>query len=217
MMLNRPHDLALLQLVQWLSPAFPTGSFAYSHGLEWAMASGEVSDGARVQCWIGDILRHGSGWNDAILLARGLDPDADLEALDDLARALAGSAERLRETLEQGAAFAATTAEVLGREMPPRALPLAVAQAARGLGLPAERVAALYLQAFAASLVSAAVRFVPLGQNEGQGILASLHPLIAKVAAEVAVAPISATGSSVFRADLAAMLHETQTVRLFRT
>ena len=31
---------ALLTLVQWLSPAFPTGAFAYSHGLEQAVASG---------------------------------------------------------------------------------------------------------------------------------------------------------------------------------
>ena len=28
---------ALLRLMAWLSPAFPTGAFAYSHGLEWAV------------------------------------------------------------------------------------------------------------------------------------------------------------------------------------
>jgi urease accessory protein len=36
----------LMQLMQWLSPAFPLGSFAYSHGLETSIASGEVSDAA---------------------------------------------------------------------------------------------------------------------------------------------------------------------------
>jgi urease accessory protein len=212
-----PSGPALLQLVQWLSPAFPTGAYAYSHGLEWMMASGDVRDGAAVQTWIADVLRHGSGRSDAILLARGLDPDADLDALDDLARAMAPSGERLREMLEQGAAFAATTSAVLGRTLPARALPLAVAQAAQGLDLPAEAVMALYLHAFAANLISAAVRFIPLGQSEGQKILAALHPLIFELAKDVAGTTLDTISTSVFRADMASMLHETQAVRIFRT
>ncbi|MWP39483.1 urease accessory protein UreF [Rhodobacter sphaeroides] len=207
---------ALLSLVQWLSPAFPTGAFAYSHGLEWAISEGEVRDAASVRRWIADVLAFGAGRTDAILLAhalRGHDP----EALSDLARALAPAAERLRETEEQGAAFAATVAALTGRDLPPRPLPVALGQAAAPLGLPVAEVLALMLHAFAANLVSAAVRFVPLGQTEGQATLAALHPLIGEIAAESAEAPLDAIGSAALRGDLAAMRHETQEVRIFKT
>ncbi|TKA96518.1 urease accessory protein UreF, partial [Cereibacter changlensis] len=76
----------LLSLVQWLSPAFPTGGFAYSHGLEWAISAGEVRDGASVERWLADVLRFGAGRTDAILLAQALAADADLGALTDIAR-----------------------------------------------------------------------------------------------------------------------------------
>jgi len=34
----------MLRLAQWLSPAYPLGGFAYSHGLETAIAGGAVRD-----------------------------------------------------------------------------------------------------------------------------------------------------------------------------
>jgi urease accessory protein len=205
----------LLRLIQWLSPAFPVGSFAYSHGLESAMVSGAVRDGAGVREWVGDVLAYGSGRNDAILLARGL-AGGDLEELSDLARAMAASSERLREMMDQGAAFAMATSALTGLDLPARPLPLAVAQAARGLDLPVEMVLAVYLQGFAGALVMAAVKFIPLGQTEGQGILQALQPLILQVAADAA-RPDADFASSAFGADMAAMEHETLEVRIFRT
>lgn len=207
----------LLSIVQWLSPAFPTGGYAFSHGLETAVAEGALRDGAAVEQWLADTLRFGAGRTDAILLAHALDPGADMAALTDLALALAPSAERLRETAEQGAAFALAVAPLLGRDLPPRPLPLVLGQAARGLGLPVPLVVALYLHAFMANLVSAAVRFVPLGQNEGQRVLAALHPQILALAQEAAMAPLDSIGSAAFRSDLGSMLHETLDVRIFKT
>ncbi len=207
-------DAGLLSLIQWLSPAFPTGAFACSHGLEQAIAAGEVRGEAALSAWIGDVLEYGAGRTDAILLSRGLDPGADLEALSDLARALAASAERWRETADQGAAFAATAGAVTGQALPARPLPLAVAEAARGLGLPVAQVAGVYLQAFAGNLVVVAVRFMPLGQTAGQKVLAGLQPLILRLAEAAGTGEI---GTAAFRADLAAMAHETMDVRIFRT
>lgn len=212
-----PLDGDLLQLFQWLSPSLPVGSYAYSHGLEWAMAAGEVHDAASLHCWIADILRFGAGRNDAILLTHGMTAGADLDALDDLARALAGSAERLREIEEQGAAFALTTAAITGRRFQARPQQLAVAQSVQSLGLRRETVIALFLHAFAANLVFAAVRFVPIGQTAGQSVLAAMHPLITTLADAAAQAPLGTIGTAAFRADMAAMQHETQSVRLFRT
>ncbi len=207
----------LLTLVQWLSPSFPTGGFAYSHGLEAAIASGQVAGADGVRGWLGDVLTLGAGRQDAILLALSLDPLADHEALDMLARALQVSSERQTETLDQGTAFARTVSGLTGRDLAPRCLPVAVGEAAAPLALTVEEVVALYLHSFASNLTSVAMRFVPLGQAEGQGVLAALHALIVKLAAEAPGLRIEYLGSSALGADLAAMQHETMDVRIFRT
>ena len=119
--------------------------------------------------------------------------------------------------MEQGTAFARATSALMGLDLPARPMPVAVGQAARSLGLAKAQVVALYLHAFTANLVSAAVRFVPLGQTEGQAVLAGLHPLIQMVAEKAAVALLDDITTSTLRADLAAMGHETMTTRIFRT
>lgn len=212
-----PDSIGLLSLVQWLSPAFPTGGFAFSHGLEVFIAAGEVTTAAEVQAWLTEILRYGAGRQDAILLAHALRPGADLDAMTTLARALAPSAERLTETLQQGAAFARATAALTGQDHAPRPLPIAVGQAAAALDLACEQVVALYLHSFAANLVSVAVRFVPLGQTEGQAVLQALHPLITSLAEKASKANLDDITSGTFRADMAAMQHETMDVRIFKT
>ena len=209
-------DLDLLALVQWLSPAFPTGAFAYSHGLEQAVVAGEVRSEADLCDWLSDILEHGAGWNDAVLLACGLRGE-DLAELSDLARALAGTAERLRETEEQGAAFAQARAQMTGTCTNAMPLPLAVAAAAKETSLPPEQVIALFQHAFASNLVMIGVRFIPLGQAAGQRVLAALHPVIARLAACAATASTADLAQSAFRAEIASAAHETLDVRIFKT
>jgi urease accessory protein len=204
----------LLTLVQWLSPAFPTGGFAYAHGLETVMVAG-LRDGPGIQRWIADVLRFGAGRVDGILLAHARRGGAD-EA-DMMARAMAATRERLEETLAQGAAFARTVSALTGRDLPPRAMPVAVGEAAQGLDLTDEVVIGCYLQAFAANLVACATRFVPLGQTEGQGVLAGLLPVIGTLALECAGADLWDIGTAALGADLAAMQHETLDVRIFKT
>jgi urease accessory protein len=97
---------ALLRLLTWLSPAFPTGGFAYSHALEWSVTAGDVTNEAELIGWIEDILHHGALWGDAVLLRHALAATAaELKALAVLAVAMAPSQERRLETLAQGAAF----------------------------------------------------------------------------------------------------------------
>lgn len=208
---------AHLALLQWLSPAFPTGSFAYSHGLEAALSAGAVHDAATARAWIGDVLRFGAGHADAVILSHALRGDADHAALDDLTRAMATSAERLHETLAQGAAFARTVGALTGRSLTPRAMPVAVGEAAGPLALPETQVVETYLHAFASNLATIATRFVPLGQTEGQGVLSALHPVIADVAAMAQTTPLDGIATCALGADIAAMRHETLDVRLFRT
>ncbi|WP_102108536.1 urease accessory protein UreF [Oceaniglobus roseus] len=206
-------DAALLTLTQWLSPAFPLGAFAYSHGLEQAVAAGQVTCAGDLARWLDRILTCGGGLADATLLCATLRG----EDTADTARALATSRERRDETEAQGTAFARTVT-ALGTPVPEGlALPVAVGIAARGLPLRPERIAALYLHAMMANLVSAAVRFVPLGQTEGQRVLADLHAAIRDTAARAATLELDDITACVPGADLAAMLHETLPVRIFRT
>jgi urease accessory protein len=205
----------LLSLIQWLSPAFPTGGYAYSHGLEAVIAEGDRS-AAALGAWIEGVLRHGSGQADAVLLAavlKGEDPGM----VDAVARAMAATKERLSETLEQGAAFARTVSALSGRDLPPRALPVAVGEMARGLSLPPQDVVAIYLHAFAANLVACATRFAPLGQTEGQKLLAALHPVIGTLADWAVMAGPQDIGTAALLAEMASMRHETMDVRIFKT
>jgi urease accessory protein len=215
----RPRDPATdrLLLAQWLSPAFPVGGFAYSQGLETAMAAGEVHDAATLAAWTAAVVETGSARTDAILIAHARRAEADLPALDALARALAPSAERLAETLDQGMAFGAMLAAMTGAQPPPLPYPLAVGLATRPLAVSTTEVLALWLHAAASVPVLAGVRFIPLGAGEGQRILSDLAPRLAALADTLADAPLDAIATSTPRADLMAMAHETLPVRIFRS
>ena len=102
-----------LTALQWLSPAFPVGSFAYSHGLEWAISAGHVTQEAELLEWVRDLVQFGSGRNDAFLVSLGYQAH-DIQALRDLnaqALALSASRERQAETVFQGQAFVKTLKE----------------------------------------------------------------------------------------------------------
>ena len=227
-------DDALARLLTWFSPAFPVGGYTYSHGLEYAVEAGLVSDTASLVGWIGAILRHGAGRNDAILLnvahAAELAQDADrLCRILDCGEAFRGTAEMALESAAQGRAFLdavraawphprldalAALAAVQERAL---SYPVvaAVALAAAGIGADAARRA--YLHAFTASLVSAAVRLIPLGQSDGLRALAALEGTVAAGVAETGDLGLADLGSAAWMVDLCSARHETQYTRLFRS
>lgn len=204
------------KLHAWLSPGYPVGAYAYSHGIERAVEAGAIADGPSLERWIAGCLSHGAGRTDAILAACAYrDPEDERPA--ELAAALAPSRERLAETLDQGAAFAETTAAVWGPDLAAAAYPVAFGRFARAHDAPLLEALTLYSQAFAANLASAGVRLIPLGQTEGQRIVAALAPLCAEIARGAATSTLDDIGSAAVMSDIAAMNHETQTVRLFRS
>jgi urease accessory protein len=230
---------AALKLMLWLSPAFPVGSFAYSHALEWAAEAGDLPGRDALTAWIEALLQHGSVRNDAVLLAASWraaqlrDGDA-LRLADELGRAYAGSRERYLETTAQGTAFmiavrAAWSNDTLenlagalavpdaGQPMPVVAYPVAVGLAAAAHDIGLEETLAAYLTAVVASLVSAAIRLSVIGQTAGQTILAALLPSISALSLSAAASTPDALGGCAFRSEIAAMRHETQYTRLFRT
>jgi urease accessory protein len=223
------NEAGLYRLMTWLSPGYPVGAFSYSHGLEYAVEEGVVTDAASLQAWLADLLRHGSGRNDAILFCHAYEVAGSSLALADvaaLAAAFSASAERHLETTAQGRAFAEATRDAwpcaaLDRLAEawdgPLAYPVVVAVAAAGHGLALAPSLHAYLHAFAGNLVSAGVRLIPLGQRAGQQVVAALEPAVVDTAAAAFGESLENLGGAAMLADLAAMKHETQYTRLFRS
>ncbi len=215
---------ALLRLTAWLSPAFPIGSFAYSGGLERAVADGLVKDAVMLRRWLETLTGNGSVWNDAVLFAeshRGHDDADRLSELAELAEALAGSRERHQETMLLGEAFLiaaqAWPDDVLGRLPKKAAYPVAVGAVTGAHGIQLEKALAAFLHAYLSQSVSAGIRLGVAGQKDGVAILAGLEEHVIDIAARAARSSLGDLGSATVQADIAGLRHETQQTRLFRS
>jgi urease accessory protein len=226
---------ALYRLMTWLSPAYPIGAFSYSSGIEWAVEAGDIRDAATLQSWLTVMIADGGGYCDGVFFAHAYraaahGDDAALRAVAELAAAFAPSKERHLETTAQGRAFLDTTrgawpscaldrlaALYDGALALPVALPVAVGVACAGHGMALPPAMHCYVHAIAANLISAGVRLIPLGQSDGQRVLAALEPVVAETAERALVTALDDVGGAAMRADLAGMHHETQYTRLFRS
>ncbi len=218
---------ARLALFAWLSPAFPVGGFAFSHGLEWAIEAGDVRGVADLRAWLEDLLRHGALRADAVLLAAAWREPARLEAVNELALALAPSSERHLETAAQGTAFLAAVCAAWPTAMLDRILqtfagcdlayPVAVGAAAAAHAIGLRDTSETFAQAGVSHLVSAALRLGIIGQSEGQAIIAGLTSAVLDLAAWAEGTTLDDLGTCAWRSDIAAMRHETQYSRLFRS
>jgi urease accessory protein len=222
---------ALYRLMAWLSPAYPVGAFSYSGGLEWAVEAGDITDAAGLLRWLAMMIGEGGGFCDGVFLVHAhravvVGDDAALTAIAELAAAFTPSRERFLETTAQGRAFFETTRAAWGCAAldrlaaafdGPLAYPVAVAVASAGHDIALEPALGAFLQAVASNLVSAGLRLVPLGQTDGQRVLAGLEPVIAACAQKALACPLDEIGGAAFRADIASMRHETQYTRLFRS
>jgi urease accessory protein len=217
--------ISLIRLQNWLSPAFPVGSFSYSHGLESAVEARLVADEAALKDWLLALVSFGSGWNDAVLFAeawRRARSGGDVDELAELGVALAGSLERHTEATLQGAAFIAAARN--GWPHPaldslPEPCPYAVAVGAvsGAHGLPLEPAIAAFLQAFVSNLAQAAIRLGVTGQSGAVAVMAALEDAVVDAAARATISSLDDLGSAAVFAEIMSMRHETQYSRLFRT
>ncbi len=224
-------EAALYRLMTWLSPAYPLGAFSYSHGLEYAVDAGLVGDRETLRAWIAVAVLSGAGRSDGAFLAAAWraasSRDDDLlDEIAELAAAWRGTAETALESRAQGAAFLATTRNAWPHRSLDRlslrhrgevALPVAVGVAAGAHGVPLDAVLTGYLHAFAGNLVSAGQRLIPLGQTDGQWVVAALEGDVARAAEAARTTPLDEVGTAAPLLDWCSMRHETQYTRLFRS
>ena len=212
-MANNNRDMMILQA--WFSPAFPTGAFSYSHGMETAIQDGLINNAKCMESWISTTLLFGSGRNDGLFIKAAYEGDEQANAL---CLALCASKERLQETIEQGQAFTRVVKASYQADLPDGlAYPVATGLAARHIGLDLGLTIQAYLQAFAANLISVGVRAIPIGQQAGQDCLVGLYPVIEEVVAEGVTATLDEVGSAAMISDVMAMKHESSIPRIYRT
>lgn len=217
-----------MRLFQLSSAALPIGAFAYSQGLEQAVAFGDVSNRESALAWISGMLERSVLRLDVPVFARlhralseGDGPS--VRRWNDYLFAARGSAELRAEERQVGSALA----RLLFREGVAAAEPwvtdprvtLATGFALAGVAwqAPAAEGALSYIFAWAEAQVGAATRLIPLGQTDAQR---ALGQLIERAAAGVQVALTLADdelSSSTPGQLLLSALHETQYSRLFRS
>lgn len=214
----------LQKLLTWMSPAFPVGAFAWSAGLETAIAQGKVTDRPSTQDWIMGVLHHGALKTDAVLLANAHAGHADgarLAEIADLCLGLTPAQERHTETTLTGNAFMLASAAwptSTPVQLPkPCPYPVAVGALAGAHGIDRRDTLVAFLTTSVHSQVSVAVRLVPIGQNDGLAIMAALEPDIARMADLCLHAALDDIGSLAYGADIAQMQHETLATRIFRS
>jgi len=226
--------LSLMRQQSWLSPAFPTGSYSYSHGIEWAVEAGHIHDRESLVDWLGADLCYGSGRNEAVFFMEAWrhatdDDRGKILEIAEIAAAFRGTSEFALESAQQAAACLATLrrvwpdplvetlSELLSERKISPVLSVVLGIRAARQEIPASLALPAFLQSYLANLVTAGVRLIPLGQTDGQLCIAELEPAVLAVAAEAEQATTRDLGSAAFMVDLASASHETQYTRLFRS
>jgi urease accessory protein len=225
---DAPIDPAVM-LSLWLSSAYPTGSFAYSHGLEAAAHAGWITSSKEMEAWLRTVLEVGNGWNDAIFFRATwacADRAEESVALSALVKAFAPTRPRFLETCQQGQAFLRVTllawphadlarwSEALGEDVP---FVMAFALAAKAHGLPLDQALSAYLTGWVAALVAAGLRLGLVGQSEAQQITARLSKAAMRLVQQSSGKTVDDLGSSAFLSDMAMLQSETVPSRLFRS
>jgi urease accessory protein len=221
-------DLTLLRLLQLASPALPVGAYAYSQGLESAVAAGWVHDAASLQAWIEEQLAHGFARTDLPMLARlyaaalGVD-DAAMQRCSRQLIALRETRELVADDCDRGRALArllrdlgiAVAAPWAERTDVPYAATLALAAVA--WRVPLAETAQVHAWGWLENQVIAGVKLIPLGQVAGQRLLFDLAQRIPALCEQALACGDDEIGGMLPIVALASSLHETQYTRLFRS
>lgn len=225
---------ALLAVLQFADGLFPSGGFAHSFGLETYAQAGAVRDAAGLEAFVRAHLEGSAGPADAVAVAqaagagRARDPDACLEidrrldAMKAVPEFRAASRQMGRQTARAAAAVMGESfLEILAAAVEEERMPghhAVVFGAVTGCaGASAETAAAAFLHSTTALLVGAGLRLLPIGQIEGQHVLAVMRPRIARLAERAAAAGVADMWSFTPGLEVAGLRHVDLEGRLFRS
>ncbi|HZS11076.1 MAG TPA: urease accessory UreF family protein [Nitrospirales bacterium] len=222
---------ALISGLRFLDTFFPSGGYAYSSGLETAVQEGTVKTADDLGSYVEDLFRHGIGPREAVAAARAhdavtstdlslaFDVDRELDAMHTAAESRAASRQMgrqvARHATQLGNAVMRDFAVEVEADRTPGHLAVTLGLTLAAAGWPREQAMAGLLYQHAVGFVSAGLKLLPMGQQDGQRLLAQWTRLIDELAA-------AATTEQTMRAwtpvqDVYAMRHSRLRSRLFRS
>ncbi|WP_106232058.1 urease accessory protein UreF [Halomonas ventosae] len=225
-------DMALLGLLQLVSPALPIGAFAFSQGLESAFELGWVTDEATLGEWLEGVLEDGLTRCELPALARlhaawANGNDVALAEWDVWLAANRETAELAAEDSRLGASLTRLleSLELLppGPSREPSALPAGAgyvtvfAWMAHARGVPVRQTLLGFAWAWLENQLAVACKALPLGHTAAQRLVERLRPALVAAVDEALVLEDDALGPALPGLALASALHETQYSRLFRS
>ncbi|MGD1906326.1 MAG: urease accessory protein UreF [Leptolyngbyaceae cyanobacterium] len=222
---------ALLSLLQLASPALPIGAYSYSEGIEALIHQGEIASPETFGQWLEAELQRGSIRLEAAVMVRALQAwqqgnGEALERWNDWLSAVRDSEELRLQSWQMGRSLLRLLGDLESTELAP--LPdglrsgscnfaIAFGIAAALWQLPQSETTLIFMHSWAANLISAGVRLVPLGQTEGQRLLRQLAEPLQQSAQAVQALTDDQLFACSWGLSLASMTHETQYSRLFRS
>ena len=230
--MNAPASIALVRLMQLVSPALPVGAYTYSQGLEWAVESGRIRNETSAGEWIGDLMQHCIGRFEAPLVAALMQHWAsgntkEIARLNADFLASRESAELRAETAQMGFSLnrllndlgvpVLTTLRTQLAGLPEIAFPTVWSGLAAAWRIEPYDAVCGYLWAWAENQVMAALKAVPLGQAAGQRLLSQLGETVPAIAEAALTLPEEEWSNLTPAFALCCARHETQYSRLFRS
>jgi len=226
--INHAHLLTLMQLA---SPALPIGAYSYSEGIETLATVGTIATAADLHQWLSQELKWGSIRLDATVIrfcyhAAVSQDTAQLEHWSDWLSALRETEEMRSQSWQMGRSLLRLFADLepdLSQQFPSFVwtndchCAIAYSLVAQAWQIPLSEATLAFLHSWAANLISAAVRVVPLGQTEGQRLLRQLASPIQSALTEIETMTQADLMACSWGLSLASMQHETQYSRLFRS
>lgn len=231
--MNQPLTQAsLLRLLQLTSPTLPVGAYSYSEGLEALVEAGIISTQAALEHWIRQELTYGAVRLEAGILLRShraiaVSDWSSLNRWDQWLSAVRETEELRLQSWQMGRALLKLLRD-LHSELTtnPAMKPLweencnfavAFAIAANTWQIDETTTLLGYLHSWAANLVNAGIRLIPLGQTAGQQLLLTLQPVLEETVETILQLPDEALENCGWGLTIASMTHETQYSRLFRS
>ena len=234
---NQPSSSSLLNLLQLASPALPVGAYSYSDGLETLVEAGMVNTQRRLGQWLEQELRYGAIRLETAVMIRAYQSvlSENVEQLGYWNAWLTATKETTELRAQSWQMGNSLMRLLLDLSPPlPSAATLSLQDLASAVGTPCNYAIAFglaaaywqidltdsvcgYLHSWAANLINAGVKLIPLGQTAGQQLLLELSKDITRCTPELLALEDEQFSSCGWGLALASMAHETQYTRLFRS
>lgn len=220
---------SLVRLLQLCSQALPVGAYAYSQGLEGAIAQGHVHDAGSAQTWIAGVYQHSLVELDlpALCLAYGAWQNREssiIAALDEYLQASRETRELLLEDTEMGKSLdrLLKTLNVDAPTTGKASFVTRFAVAGVSWNIPLVELMQGFSFSWLENQVGVATKTVPLGQSAAQKMLVELTeavPPACSLAAEKAASQTDewSFGSALPALAIVSSQHEYLDARLYRS